>query len=62
MKPNRENERFELYEWPHPLLEIRSKSTDFIISISEPEDAKMIRDSLNEFLKCIPEEFGGDGE
>lgn len=58
----KETERFEIYEWPQPILEIRSKSPDRIISITEPEDAKMIRDSLNEFLKCIPKEFGGDGE
>ena len=62
MKPSRETARFELYEWPQPMLEIRSKSTDFILSIREPEDAIVIRDSLNEFLKCIPKEFGGEGE
>ena len=62
MKPQRENERFAVYEWPQPICEIKSKSTDFIIHISLPEDAKMIRDSLNEFLSCIPKEFGGEKE
>lgn len=62
MKAQRETERFAIFEWPQPLCEIKSKSTEMWICVSQPEDAVMIRDSLNEFLKCIPREFGGEKE
>ena len=59
MKPSRENKFFELYEYPQPILEVVMKTEGGWIRIEDAESAKMIRDSLNEFLKCIPKECGG---
>lgn len=64
IKPDRlkETERLKVYEYPQPWLEILDKEKDIILTINTVDEALMIRDSLNEFLNCIPKQYGGEGE
>ena len=62
MEPSRENKIFELFELygPQPELEVVMKTDGGWIRIEDAESAKMIRNSLNEFLKYPPKESGGE--